>query len=430
MKLNCCLLSLLFFSIITTCSAQTEHTRSNMNDDPRHSVFGPPQPASWEFQLSNLKEDGQNISSFNFYKKDQRNKILFFKVANNNLNNRNEMRVKEITGGAVLFPINDDDRLQLDLGGTYDVIKDTALPGKAFYSRITYRPQSNLWFRFGSEYFDGYTFGSRSPYRRTILNSNYFVGKFVVSSFSLIGLIGKGKIDNLMNTRYGFAGIVEGPFNTFVLGGHIKSSDKKENVRTLAVGRWAPYRPDGLPSSFFIWKHKENYDFQLGGLFWGEKNLFVRPAAIGMSQGMFISSTALRENSELRQGQLMSITDDYCNADITVFYVYLDQAIQMGPGKLNHVGFRAIELFKVFEEAKFSFLSKPVIGIFYNEETNPEFNMVSHNFIDKQNSFFSFQAGLTIADSFILNAINIPQKSEWTIALSFVYMVDRDSDAR
>jgi len=426
MKLSCCLLSLLFFSFITTSHAQTEHTRTSGNSDSRYSVFGPPTPAMWEFQLATLKEDGQNISSFNFYKKDQRNKTLFFKIANNNLNNRNEMRVKEITGGAILFPVNDDDRLQLELGGTYDVTKNTSLPGKAFYSRITFRPQSNLWFRVGSEYFDGYT-GSHSPYRTTILNSNYFVGKFVVSSFSLIGLVGKGKIDNVLNTRYGVAGIAEGPFNTFVLAGYIKSTEEKENVRTLAIGRWAPYRPDGLPSSIFVWKHKENYDFQLGGLFWGEKNLFVRPAAIGMSQGMFISSTALRENSELRQGQLMSITDDYRNADITLFYVYLDQAIQMIPGKLNHVGFRAIELFKVFEKARFSFLSKPVIGIFYNEETNPEFNMASYSFVDKKNSFFSFQAGLTIADNFILNAIHVPQKSEWTVALSFVYSVDKNS---
>ena len=427
MKSSCCLFPLLFIFLITTSFAQTEHTRPSGNGDSRYSVFGPPMPATWEFQIATLKEDGQNISSFNFYKKDQRNKTLFFKIANNNLNNTNEERVKEITGGAILFPVNDDDRLQLELGGTYDVIKNTSLPSKAFYSRITFRPQSNLWFRVGSEYFDGYA-GSHSPYSGKILNSNYLVGKFVVSSFSLIGLVGKGKINNLMNTRYGFAGIVEGPFNTFAVGGYIKSSDKKENVRTLAVGRWAPYRPDGLPSSIFIWKHKENYDFQLGGLFWGEKNLFVRPAAIGMSQGMFISSTALRENSELRQGQLMSITDDYRNADITLFYVYLDQAIQMMPGKLNHVGFRAIELFKVFEEARFSFLSKPVIGIFYNEETNPEFNMTTHKLDDKQNSFFSFQAGLTIADSFILNAINIPQKSEWSVALSFVYMMDKNNN--
>lgn len=147
-----------------------------------------------------------------------------------------------------------------------------------------------------------------------------------------------------------------------------------------------------------------------------------------MRKGMFISSTALRENSELRHGQLMSITDDCRNADITLFYVYLDQAIQMIPGKLNHVGFRVIELFKVFDEARFSFLSKPVIDIFYNEETNPEFNMTTHILDDKQNSFFSFQAGLTIADSFILNAINIPQKSEWSVALSFVYTMDKNNN--
>ncbi len=427
MKSNCCLFPFLFILLINTSFTQSEHTRPGGISDSRYSVFGEPMPAIWEFQLSNMKEDGQNISSFNFYKKDQRNKTLFFKIANNNLNNTSEVRVKEITGGAILFPINDDDRFQLELGGTYDVIKNKSLPSKAFFSRATYRPQSNLWFRFGSEYYDGYA-GSRSPYSGKILNSNYFVGKFSVSSFSLMGLIGKGKINNLMNTRFGFAGIVEGPFNTFVLGGYIKSTDKKENVRTLAVGRWAPYRPDGLPSSIFFWKHKDNYDFQLGGLFWGEKNLFVRPAAIGMSQGMFISSTALRENSELRQGQLMSITDDYRNADITIFYVYLDQSIQMMPGKLNHVGFRAIELFKVFDKVSFSFLSKPVLGIFYNEETNPEFNITTHSLDDKQKSFFSFQAGLTIADNFILNAINIPQKSEWTVALSFIYTMDKNNN--
>jgi len=428
MKLNCVLLSALFFMLNTLSTAQTEHTQADRKEDLRHSVFGPPMPATWEFQLSSLREDGQDISSFNFYKKDQRNKTLFFKIANNNLNNRNELRVKEITGGAILFPINDDDRCQLDLGGTYDVIKSTDLPGKAFFSRVTFRPEKNLWFRIGSEFFSGYTVGHPTPFNRTILNSNYLVGKVVVSSFSIIGLAGKGKIDNAMNTRYGLAGIVEGPFNTFVLGGYIKSTQQKENVRTLAVGRWAPYCPDELPSAILIWKHKENYDFQLGGIFWGKKNLFVKPAAIGMSQGMFISSTALRENSELRQGQLMSITDDYRNADVTLFYVYLDQAIPMGPGALNHVGFRAIELFKVFEEAGFSILSKPVIGLFYNEETNPAYNPVSHNFTDVKNSFFSFQAGVTIADSFILNVTDIPEKSDWTVALSFVYAMDKSSD--
>jgi len=428
MKFISFLFSLICFSFCSTSIAQSEHTHSNPMEDLSHSVFGPPMLATWEFQLSSMKEDGENISSFNFYKKDQRNKTLFFKIANNGLNNRSELRVKEITGGAILFPFNDDDRYQLDLGGTYDVIKNTELSGKAFFSRMTLRPEKNLWFRIGSEYFDGYTVGHPTPYNRIILNSNYFAGKFVINSFSLLGLFGKGKIDNVMNTRYGAAGIIEGPFNTFLVAGYIKSTQQKENVRTLAIGRWAPFRPDGLPSSIFIWKHKESYDFQLGGLFWGKKNLFVRPAAIGMSQGMFISSTALRENSELRQGQLMSITDDYRNADVTLFYVYLDQAIPMGGASSNHVGFRAVELFKVFDETSFSILSQPVVGLFYNEETNPEYNPITHTFADKKISYLSFQAGITFFNSFILNAINVPKKSEWTIALSFVYAVDGNSD--
>ena len=56
--------------------AQSHHQR---NTDPRHSVFGPPRAPEWEFQLSSLKDDGEAVSSFNFYRKDQRNKTLFLK---------------------------------------------------------------------------------------------------------------------------------------------------------------------------------------------------------------------------------------------------------------------------------------------------------------------------------------------------------------
>ncbi len=408
---------LIFISLISFSHAHGEQHQENGNNDVRHSVFGPPRPPFWEFQLSRIKQGVENVSSFNFYRKDQRNKTLFFKMSDNGLNNRNEFRVQELTGGAVLFPINDDDRFQLDIGGTYDKLKDTTLPGKAIYSRVTYRPQRNLWFRFGHEYFDGYT---SNHYRKTVLNSNYFTGKVTVNLFSLVGLIGRGKIDDALNTRFGLAGIVEGPFNTYVMGGYVKSDEPKENVRTLAIGRWAPFRPDGLPSGMFIWKHRENYDFQLGGMFWGKNNLFVQPAAIGMSQGMFISSAALRENSELRQGKLMSITDDYRNSDITLFYVYLNQGIEMIPGNISHVGFRAIQLFRIFDEVTMSMFSKPVIGLFYNEETEPEFNPMYRKFVDKESTFWSYQVGLTVQESFILNVIHAPKKSEWTIALSFI----------
>ena len=415
------LLLLLFFPAFSISFAQVEPTQKREAGDLRYSVFGPPRPPFWEFQLSFLKEDGQNVSSFNFYKKNQRNKVIFFKMTDNGLNNRNEFRVQEITGGAVLFPINDDDRFQLEIGGTYDKLKDASLYSKAFFSRVTFRPQSNLWFRFGYEYFDGYTSGGRvDPYRNTILNSYYTVGKISTDNFSIMGLYGNGRIDDALNTRFGFAGIFEGPYNFFLLAGLIKSSEAKEDVRTVAIGRSAPFRPDGLPSGMFIWKHKDNYDFQLGGIFWGKTNLFVKPAAIGMGQGMFISSAALRENTELRQGKLMSITDDYRNSDITFFYVYLNQGIQITPGNINHVGFKAVQIIKMFNEIEFSFISNPVLGIFYNELTEPEYNPITRIFDDKEISYISFQVGTTFYDSFILNITNAPSRGEWTLALSFL----------
>jgi hypothetical protein len=414
---------LLFFLLIQCVSLslpQDGKPTTGVQDDGSHSVFGPPRPAMWEFQLSQTRQDEGNISSFNFYRKDQRNKTLFFKISDNGLNNRNEFRVKELTGGAVLFPVNDDDRYQLDLGGTYDRLQDTSLYSKALFSRITFRPQPNLWFRVGGEYFGGYTSGGATPYRTTNVNAVYAAGKFTIDRFSIVALLGRGRIDNVQNTRYGLAGMVEGPFNTFAMAGYIKSDAQQENVRTLALGRWAPYRPDQLPSAVAIWKHRDNYDFVLGGLFWGKTNLLVKPAVVGMSQGMFISSAALRENSELRQGQLMSITDDYRNSEITLFYVFMNQGIEMIPGNISHVGFRAIQLFKIFDEIEFVGISKPVIGVFYNEETEPVFAPSIRKFTDKSTTFWSYQAGITVKNMFVLNVIHVPQKPELTIALSYV----------
>ena len=404
-----------------TSHAYSQHPQDGENKDLSHSVFGPPRPAIWEYQLSRMKREREDITSFNFYRKDQRNKTIFFKVSDNDFNSRNEIRVQEITGGALLFPINDDDRYQLDLGGTFDVIQNTKLNEKALYSRMTYRPTRSLWFRFGSEQFDGYTPGRPSQYTKSVLNANYIAGKVNEGIFSFVGVAGRGKNNNLLSTRYGAAGILEGPYNLIFLGGYIQSDNAKENVRTLAIGRGAPYRPDGLPSGIFIWKHKENYDFQLGGIFWGKANLFVLPAAIGMSQGIFISSIALRENSELRQGQLMSITDDYRNSDITLFYVYLNQGITILPGTVNHVGFKAIQLYKIFDEIMMFNISRPVAGIFYNEETSPEMNIISHQFVDRTTKYFSYQLGVTVAGSIILNVIHIPHNEEWTMALSLVF---------
>lgn len=420
MKTKVFLLAILFLTNLNTFCQEVQPPPGK-EEDLRHSVFGPPRPSIWEFQLSYKTEGIENVSSFDFYRKDQRNKTLFFKMANNSLNNRNEFRVQELTGGAILFPINDDDRYQLDIGGTYEKLTDTLLNGKAFYSRATLRSVPGFWFRVGVEYFDGYTVGHNSPYRNTIVNSNYFVAKYTLDRFSIIGLVGSGKIDDALNTRFGGAGLIEGPYNTFLLGGYIKSDEPKENVRTIAIGRSAPFRADGLPSTIFIWKHRDNYDFQLGGLFWGGNNLFVHPAAIGMSQGIFISSAALRENSELRQGQLMSITDDYRNSDVTLFYVYLSQGIEMIPNNISHIGFRAIQLYKLFNEVKVSVFSKPVIGLFYNEDIEPEFDPLSHKFTDKRNTYFSYQAGMTFYDIIILNVVHIPEKSDWTVALSYIY---------
>ena len=405
--------------------SQGHPTHSSKAQDPRHSVFGPVQPDLWEFQAATWDDEGNAGSAFNFYRKNQRNKTLFMRLMNNGIDNNYQFRVKQITGGIILYPYKDDDRFQIDVGGTYEAINDTSLTNKALFSRITFRPEKNLWFRLGYEITGGYSPGGQASFDKYDNTAYYFAGSYDIRKISFIGVAGSGEIDNENNNRYGGGVLAKGPFNTYFLGGYIKSTNKYENTRTLAIGRWAPFRPDMLPSGFFIWKHRENFDFQLAGAFWGKKNIFVRPAALGMTRGIFISSAALSYNSKLRQTQMMTITDDYRNSDISMFFVYMNQGIEMIPDQINNVGFRVVQLYKLFDKTKFSVFSKPVIGIFYNEETEPEgkFNPITHSmtFTDKTNKFWSYQLGVTVIDRFILNAVNNPENSEWTVALSYIY---------
>lgn len=421
MKKNLKLLIIFLLLLISVCLSQEHTTHSSRDKDPENSVYGPPQPPEWEFQIAVWTYNDEMASAFNLYRKNQRNKTFFMRLMKNGLDNRNQFQVDQLTGGLIIFPYKNDDRFQVDIGGTYDALKDTSLTNKTFYSRVTFRPKKYLWLRIGHEYKNGFAADHSLPYQKISDNANYLACRFNISKFSLLALAGTGKIDNDLNTRYGIGGMLKGSFNTYFFGGYIKSSEELENVRTLAAGRWSPFRPDGLPSGFFIWKHRENYDFQLGGVFWGGNNSFVRPAAVGITQGIFISSAALSENSRLRRRQLMIISDDYRDAEISFFYVYMDQGIEMSPGSVNHVGFKAFQLFKVFNEINLPAISNPVIGVFYNEETEPEFNPATHSFKEKISNYWAYQLGITIYERFVLNAINNPEKSEWTIALSYIF---------
>lgn len=385
--------------------------------DSRYSVYGIPIPAVWKFQLGYLRDDDINVSSFSFYKKNQRDRTLFFSVINNGLDNTKQYRVQQISGGAILFPFNDDDSYQLDVGGTFDKIKNTSLDNKTFFSRFTFRPIRELWLRIGYEYFDGHESEKiRNTFDDETLNSYYFAAKYKINFASPIAVVGGGKSNGNLNNRFGGGLLIEAPYQFYAFGGYIKSTDEIENTRTIAFGRYSPFRPDGLPSGFFIWKHKSDYDFQLGGIFFGERNRFVQPAAVGMLTGMFISSITLRVNSQLRQRKLMAVTDDYENADYSIFYVHLNQKIS----SKNSVGFTAVQFFKLFTNTEFGIFSDPLISLHYNEEKNPFFDVRTFSLIDKKETYFSYQAGIKVLHDFLIDAIHSPSQKNFTIALSYL----------
>ena len=429
MKKNQCLFTVLIFLISVSLYAQQGNTKPDstkqshghgQNVDPKYSVFGAPIPAKWKFQLAYDYRDKEGVPAFNFYKENQRGKTLFFTVRDNTYDVVNQYRVQRIAGGVNLFPINNDDKYQLDVGGVMDKIIDPSLYNKSLFSRFTWRTSKKLWMRAGFEYSDVYDFHEGS-YNKSLISSYYFASKYKIGFFTPMLIVSSGKNGKNTNTRYGGSAMFSGPKEFFLFGGYIASTDDAENVRTLAFGRSAPFRPDGLPSSFYVWKHRTDYDFHLGALLFGKnRNRLVRPVTKGITNGIFISSTALRANSNLRQRQLLTITNDFEISEYSIFYVHMNVKIPMGSNTVVNTGFTALQFYKFFADKKFWIFNEPVIGLFYNEETTPVMNMTTMQMGEEKEKFFSFQIGSKINNKLMFNVIAEPTRSGIIGSLSYL----------
>jgi hypothetical protein len=84
------------------------------------------------------------------------------------------------------------------------------------------------------------------------------------------------------------------------------------------------------------------------------------------------------------------------------------------------VGFTALQFFKLFTDTEFWVFNDPVVGIFYNEETNPVFDSKTFTLVDKKEDYLSYQIGFKIINTFLLEAIHSPAKDDFTVAFSYL----------
>ncbi len=401
----CLLMSSL--SLITTASAQDQPSR--------FSVYGPPQPAVWEFQLAAEREPTDVIGGFNLYRKNQRQKTHFFSLHEARDDRGHATGELQFTGGLVLFPYRNDDRFQFELGGS--VINPKHSPIQSNYmGRVTLRPEKWLWIRGGVE---GLRDGTGEDNGSIQTDVQYGALKFALGSWQVTGASGRTGRDSGQPGLSGAALLRILPGNFFVFGGLLRGGPPAETVRTIALGRWAPFRPDGLAALFYIWKHRTHYDFHLAGLFYGRHNLFVRPAALGMTQGIFLSDLGIRENSNLRRRQLMTITDESRNADVSIFFVSLDQQIEMYPGQLSRIGFKTLMVFKLFPDSRFNGISTPNLGLIWTAETSPVFDPANRSFDDQSRQTYSWQIGFYFRERHLISLIANLNGNEWIAAYSF-----------
>ena len=86
----------------------------------------------------------------------------------------------------------------------------------------------------------------------------------------------------------------------------------------------------------------------------------------------------------------------------------------------SNVGFTVLQFFKLFTDTEFWIFNDPVVGIFYNEETNPIFDSKTFSLVDKKENYFSYQIGTKIIENFLIEAIHTPTKHELTFAISYL----------
>ncbi len=223
------LMSSLF--LITTASAQDQPSR--------FSVFGPPQPAVWEFQLAAEREPTGVIRGFNLYRKNQRQKTHFFSLNEARDDHGRTSREMQFTGGVVLFPYRNDDRFQFEMGGS--VINPKHSPIQSNYvSRVTLRPEKWLWIRGGAE---GLRDGTGEDNSIIKTDVQYGAIKFALGSWQVTGATGSTGRDFGQTSLSGGALLRVLPGNFFVFGGLLRGGQAAETVRTIALGRLGTLPP-------------------------------------------------------------------------------------------------------------------------------------------------------------------------------------------
>ncbi|RJQ17134.1 hypothetical protein C4573_03715 [Candidatus Woesearchaeota archaeon] len=123
------------------------------------------------------------------------------------------------------------------------------------------------------------------------------------------------------------------PHNLEVMATGVRMNDSKEKeyakefTMTVGIARHADYRKEKYPTGFLVWRTNEQSDFVFWGLYQGNSQL-VKPATVGIMEGMFYSAPLISDLRNLRQFNDFGVfSNDYENATWSFQGAYLDQAI-------------------------------------------------------------------------------------------------------
>jgi len=341
----------------------------------RHFVYGPERPMEFEVRGSYKLGDGFDEASIVGLVENQRgiNYLISYKKRIGDIGDDKEI----FAFGTRLFPFG-------DMGEFKVVFEDNPESvNSGFY--FTYRnffDNRYLKLRFGHEEVNP---DSGDKKTANILS----VRTEVTKKFELNMLVSNDNRNHETDSHFGFGTTFYFPNNFYLSANLTTTSNSAEDpTKTISIGRFASYHNEKLPTGFLTYRGNGTKAFYLAGFMFGGKQQFVRPAAIGMSEGFFFGSAALSELRNLRgMNDFGVFTTEYEIAEYVLFATYLDIDI---PGTNLSTIVKGIN-FSFSPNLKSS--DKNVhLDFAYGKEITPNFRTMNHD----EDDFTSIGGGVSL----------------------------------
>lgn len=303
--------------------ALAQHPTGNTGAKPVSSMWGPSRPMTYEGILSGMLKSWKTdttSTSIVLWGGNHRNKMG---VLSYNKRKEGGNESEELNLGIRSFPVGD----LLEFKGAFR-IQENNFEGPSqrdhgLYVTLRDKDLLNRYVkvRAGHEVSDRTSEENQSS---SFLNlrMNLISSLADIIDIDLMGVASRVTEDGNSRTHSGLGVLTNFPGNFYASYGWTNNTNEEQgDMTTISVGRYAAFYGEKFPTFFLTYRGNNQKALYIGGLMIGGRQQFVKPAAYGITEGLFNSSVALPDLKNLRRfNEFAVFSNDYEIADLVAFY--------------------------------------------------------------------------------------------------------------